>query len=156
MADRDTTQALIDWSALFLQATMQQFNRFARANGISILQLTVLQGLHQHGPHEVTAFAEIMQVSPAGASQMVERLVQQGLVTRQQVSSDRRVREVHLTDAGRALVEAANNARLIWLEEIVDALPDSRRAAVREALVLLAEATPRSLPALTPGDAPSA
>ena len=41
-------------------------------------------------------FADLMQVSPAGASQMVERLVQQGLVRRVESPGDRRVRQVHL------------------------------------------------------------
>ena len=106
-----------------------------------MLQLTVLTGLYHHGPHEVTAFAEIMQISPAGASQMVERLVQEGLVVRQPAVSDRRVREVHLTEQGRILVEASNTQRNAWLAQIVEGVPARKRMLVSEALELLSNAT---------------
>jgi DNA-binding MarR family transcriptional regulator len=142
MENQDVTELLVEWSAQFMQATMQEFNRFARASGMSVLQLTVLNALYHSGPHEVTAFAEIMQVSPAGASQMIERLVQGGMVERR-AATDRRVREVHLTDAGRAVVEKGLALRQEGLEALSAALPANKRSLVAEALALLIKETTR-------------
>lgn len=139
--EKNLTELFVGWSALFMQATMQEFNRFARAGGISMLQLTVLTALYYQGPHEVTAFAEIMQISPAGASQMVERLVQEGLVTRRPAAADRRVREVHLTQKGRTLVEESTVARDLWLAQIADNIPTHKRMLVVEALEVLSSVT---------------
>ncbi len=62
--------------------------------------MNLMLHIHYRGPCEVSDVSDLMQMTPAGASQMVERLVQQGLVTRQEVSGDRRVRLVHLTIRG--------------------------------------------------------
>ena len=80
--------------------------------------MSVLVHLYYRGPREVMGFADLMQVSPAGASQMVERLVQQGLVHRVESRGDRRVRQVHLTEAGRQMVETSIAARQKWVEEL--------------------------------------
>lgn len=142
MKEPNTTQLLLEWSDVFLRTSMQDFNRFARASGLSMLQLTVMVHLFHRGPQEVTAFAEIMQVSPAGASQMVERLVQEGMVERHSATADRRVREVHLTDAGRKVVKAGIAARRKWLELLLADISVQQRAVVGEALeVLIGQAT---------------
>ncbi len=139
MKDEELSSLMFAWSEAFLQTSMQDFNRLARAGGLSMLQLTVLLGIYHGGPHEVTAFADIMQISPAGASQMVERLVQEGMVERQPAEGDRRVREVHLTDLGRARVEASIAERRKLLEELVEDLPASSRSIVSRALAILIE-----------------
>ena len=157
MDEHELTHLLVEWSAESLRTATQDLNRFARARGISMLQLMVLTHLYWCGPREVTAFAEIMQVSAAGASQMVERLVQEGVVERQPSTSDRRVREVHLTDAGRTLVQEAMVARRMGLRALVNGLPAEKRTIVAEALALLIEQSTRivaadeSLPGGCPG-----
>ncbi len=102
MNDPELTQLLLDWSTIFVRLSMHDFNRFARGGGLSLAQMSVLMHLHYNGPREVMGFADLMQVSPAGASQMIERLVQSGLVQRIESRDDRRVRQVHLTEQGRA------------------------------------------------------
>lgn len=84
-------------------------------------------------------FADLMQVSPAGASQMVERLVQQGLVRRTESPSDRRVRQVHLTEKGGQMVETSIAARQKWVEELTAALTDEQMALIGSALRILTE-----------------
>ena len=119
MEKMELTGLLVEWSNVFMRVSTQDFNRFARTNGLSMLQLMVMMHLYHRGPQEVTAFAEIMQISPAGASQMVERLVQEEMVERQSATTDRRVREVHLTHAGRSVVEAGLAAQRQLLEKLV-------------------------------------
>ena len=84
-------------------------------------------------------FADLMQVSPAGASQMVERLVQQGLVRRVESPGDRRVRQVYLTEEGRRMVETSSAARQKWVEELTASLTDEQMALIGAAWRILTD-----------------
>ena len=90
-----------------------------------------------------------MQVSPAGASQMVERLVQQGLVRRVEASGDRRVRQVHPTEEGRQMVETSIAACEKWVEELTASLTAEQMALIGAALRILTE---RAAALETPGN----
>ncbi len=139
MDDREATQAIIDWTAIFMRLSMNDFLRFARGSGLTWAQMAVLMHLHYRGPREVMACGELLQLSPAGASQMIERLVQGGLVQRTETPDDRRVRLVHLTAAGQQVVEESIQAQQGWLASLLTALTAEERAAVGQALRLLTE-----------------
>ena len=93
--------------------------------------------LHYQGPSEVTNFCEMMQLSPAGASQMIERMVQQRVVQRSETPGDRRVRLVSLTEQGRQVVEASIAARQAWVKELVAGLSAEEGERVTEAFRIL-------------------
>ncbi len=131
MNDREATQAILDWTAIFMRLSMNDFLRFTRGSGLSWAQMAVLLHLHYRGPREVMACGELLQLSPAGASQMIERLVQGGLVQRSETPDDRRVRLVHLTAAGRQVVEESIQAQQGWLAPLLAALTAEQRARRR-------------------------
>jgi len=147
MKDLQATQAILDWTAVFMRLSMNGFLRFARGSGLSWAQMAVLMHLHYRGPREVMACGELLQLSPAGASQMIERLVKQGLVQRSETPDDRRVRLVHLTKAGRQVVDEIIRAQQGWLEQLLSALTGEQRAAVSQALrTLTTQATLLEVP----------
>jgi len=147
MKDLQATQAILDWTAVFMRLSMNGFLRFARGSGLSWAQMAVLMHLHYRGPREVMACGELLQLSPAGASQMIERLVKQGLVQRSETPDDRRVRLVHLTKAGRQVVDEIIRAQQGWLEQLLSALTGEQRAAVSRALrTLTTQATLLEVP----------
>lgn len=137
MNESDLRQLVLDWSALFLRLSMQDLQQHARTAGISLAQMHVLLHLHSRGPREVMEVMELMQVSPGGASLMVERLAQRGLVRRQQAPNDRRVRQVHLTAQGRGLVEASLAARSRWANDLLASLDETEKFIVGQALQML-------------------
>lgn len=139
MNNLEATQAILDWTAVFMRLSMHGFLRLAHGSGLSWAQIAVLMHLHYQGPREVMACGELLQLSPAGASQMIERLVQGGLVQRCESPDDRRVRLVHLTAAGRQVVDETIQAQQGWLEHLLAALTDEQRAAVSQALRMLTE-----------------
>ncbi len=139
MDEREATQAVLDWAAIFMQLSMHDFTRHARGSGLSLAQMIVLMHLHHRGSCEVMSFGDLMQVSPAGASQMVERLVQQGLVQRSEAPDDRRVRLVYLTEAGQRVVAESIRARQGWVEALLAALTAEQRSAVGGVLRMLTE-----------------
>jgi DNA-binding MarR family transcriptional regulator len=130
---------LLEWSTLFFRRTMQDFTRYARATGLSLVQMNVLIHLYYKGEREVMDLTELMQVSPAAASQMVERMAQQGLVRRVETPEDRRVRLVQLTDAGIKAVEDSIDARRQWTVDLMAHFSEDEKARIASALRLLTE-----------------
>jgi DNA-binding MarR family transcriptional regulator len=96
--------------------------------------MTVLMHLYYQGASEVTHFSDMLQITPAGASQMIERMVQLDMVHRTQTLGDRRVRLVDLTDQGRQVVEQSIAARQAWVEQLVEMLSPEERNLIFQAL----------------------
>jgi DNA-binding MarR family transcriptional regulator len=106
-------------------------------------QFGVLMFLYHGGQCGVHDVGQRLEVTDAAASQIIERLVQAGLVARTENPTDRRARLIALTDKGCALVEQGISERHRWLDELVAALDEERRHAVLAALPLLIEAEKR-------------
>ena len=83
-----------------------------------MLQAHALTYVFYNGPSKITDICDAMQVSPAAASQMVDRLEKRQLVERLSDPEDRRVRNVKLTLDGEAFVTRSIQARQHWLEEL--------------------------------------
>jgi MarR family transcriptional regulator, 2-MHQ and catechol-resistance regulon repressor len=137
--DVDLSKILLDWSAMFMRLSMRDFVQYSRTNGFSLAQMNVLMHLYYRGPLEVTQFVELLQISPPAASQLVERLVQSNLVLRTESSTDRRIRMVSLTEAGRKIVEDSVSVREHWLESLMTTLSKQQKHAIAEALKTLTE-----------------
>lgn len=137
-AESDLVTLLLDWSTLFFRRTMHDYTRYARSAGLSLLQMNVLVHLYHKGSREVMDLTELMQVTPAAASQMVERMVQQGLVRRFETPEDRRVRLVELTDLGLKAVENSMVVRQSWVAELLASCSEEEKDTLRPALHLLA------------------
>jgi DNA-binding MarR family transcriptional regulator len=139
MQEGDLSAVLLDWSSTFIRLSMHDFNRFTRETGLSLAQMNVLMHLYYRGPSEVTNFCEMMQVSPAGASQMIERLVHEGVVERTEGPTDRRVRLVHLTEKGHQVVQDGIAARQAWINQLVTTLSAEEQEQVAAGLRILNE-----------------
>jgi DNA-binding MarR family transcriptional regulator len=139
MQEPELTAILLDWSTTFMRLSLHDFNHFTRAAGLSLAQMIVLMHLHYQGPCEVTNFCEMMQITPAGASQMIERMVQLEVAQRKEIPGDRRVRLVELTPKGRQIVLDSIAARRDWVSQLVEALPLDERERLSAALVTLTE-----------------
>ncbi len=68
--------------------------------GLTITQLRALYYLNASGGTNVRQLAETLHVSSPTVTGLIERLEQQGLVTRTMSSTDRRVVDVTLTEVG--------------------------------------------------------
>jgi DNA-binding MarR family transcriptional regulator len=71
---------------------------------------------------------------------MVDRLVQLDLIQRAEDQQDRRVKQVALTEKGRALIEKGIEIRRSWMEELTTALTPDEQQAIIAALTLLTQA----------------
>ncbi len=132
-------EAIMEWTATFARLWMHDINHFSRETGLTFGQMNLILHIHYHGACEVSGVSDLLQVSPAGASQMVERMVQQGLVRRCEIPEDRRVRRVELTEQGKRMAAGCVESHLKWVRDLADSLDPDRRAETTRLLRELTE-----------------
>lgn len=130
----------IEWIKVFMRRTGQDFKNFMDDSRLSFSQVNTLMRLHFTGQADVTSIAAQLGVSNAAASQLVERLVQMGLIERKENPLDRRIRELELTPAGHALAEKLVNLRRSWMEKFTNSLTPQQRESISSALQTLTDA----------------
>jgi DNA-binding MarR family transcriptional regulator len=115
------------------------------AVGALELTLTQIKLLHhlEDSARELTLKegAELVHVSFPAASRMVDDLVRRGFVERREDAEDRRMKRVRATDAGRAVIQRLNAARLDGVRQFTETLTSAERRQLAAALsTLLARA----------------
>ena len=127
-----------EWIEVFMRRSMHNFICYSKEKGLSMSQIGALFRIFR-GKSSVSDISDNLGVTSAAASQMLERLVQQGLILRKEDPNDRRVRQVVLTDKGRQILQESIAARQGWLENLSRTLSDSQREQVTAALNILIE-----------------
>lgn len=136
----ELARVIRDWSEAFMHRSLCDFKRFMSESGLSFPLVNILMRLYHGAPGGISEIGDELGVTTAAMSQAVDRLVQLGLVARQEDATDRRVRRLEVTQAGRALVERAIAARCRWLESLAEQLTPEQRAQIVAALTLLTDA----------------
>ena len=137
---KQLVEALRDWADVFMRESMHQTIRFWKESEMSMPQISVLMRLHHHGACGVSEVGTYLGVTNAAASQMVDRLVQQGLLERAENPQDRRAKQLTLTRKGGALIQKGIEVRRRWLEDLGSALTSEQQTALLVALPYLTEA----------------
>lgn len=130
-------QALDTWSTLYMQQSMAGFMHFMRQNALSYSQISVLARLQQHGPTDIISISRELQISKAGAGQLIHRMSQAGWVELHSSNTDKRTRLISLTEAGKQLVQGSNQARQQWMNELAANLPEDQQDELLQALTCL-------------------
>lgn len=120
--------------------SMRERVHFAKATGLSMPQFGILMQLHYCTQCGISDISQRFDITAAAASQLVEKLVQSGLIERAEDPNDRRVKQITLTSRGRAMIEKGMRERHRWLDQLVMVLDAKDRAKVAEALTILTEA----------------
>lgn len=144
------TEAVRAWAEVFMHRSMRDFARFMHASGLSMPQVNTLMRLYYEESCGVSDIGRQFGISNAAASQLTDRMVQQGLLERTECAGDRRVRRLSLTVKGRALVEKAIDARHHWLTELPARLTREQQTVIVTGLASLTEAA-RQMEAAAPG-----
>jgi len=144
MTDIDQLTGIIrQWAEVFTAHSMHAWTRYVRASGLSMSQFGILMRLHYQHSCGVSEISEQMDVSAAAASQLVDKLVQGGLLERAEDPSDRRAKLLTLSARGLALIESGIEARSSWADELVAALNPGEYETVAAALSALTRAASR-------------
>ena len=110
---------LREWTEISTRRSIHDFALFSRKQGLSLLQLSVLFHIRFRGVCGVTDIANDFGISKAAASQLLERLVLQEYVTRSESPSDRRVKQIELTEKALRLLEQSIVERQKWIEALI-------------------------------------
>ena len=128
---------LISWSYVCMHHSMRNFFHYSIKSGLSMSQIGALFWVSHKGNCAVSDIGEVLGITSAAASQMLERLVQQGLVLRSEDPTDRRMKQIALTDKGRQVLQESIQARQSWLSDLAEALSDREKEEVTAALRVL-------------------
>lgn len=118
----------------FMNRSVQDMVRFAKEHDLSMGQHSVLMRLYHADRCGVGEVGSQLGITNAAASQLVDKLVQQGCVERAEDPDDRRVKRLTLTPSGRQLVELGFEARLKWTAALPEVLPHERCRAIMRSL----------------------
>jgi DNA-binding MarR family transcriptional regulator len=92
------------------------------------------------GPINIAPLAGLLEVQPSTTGRMVDRLVNTGLIDRQQNPDSRRELVVELTPRGREVVAAVTAGRRRTLADVVARMPDRDRHGLIRALTAFTRA----------------
>jgi DNA-binding MarR family transcriptional regulator len=128
---------LQEWIEVSIRSSMRHLIRYARENGLSMSHLGALFHINHIGSCGVTDLGDHLGVTSAAASQMLDRLVQQELILRNEDPNDRRVKQIILTRKGHQILEKGIHARQGWLDDLAQTLSDSEKETVMEGMEIL-------------------
>lgn len=123
--DSEFTQITRRWMETFTARSMHDWMRYVKTSGLSMAQFAILMNLRYRHPCGMSDLSERMGITPAAASQLVDKLVQSGLVNAAKtlmtgVPSCWRFRTKGACDRD------GNGGALAWVNQI-GGRPDARR-----------------------------
>lgn len=129
--------AMAHWMHGVMSYSMGSFVQFAKANNLSLSQIGTLFHIQKAGICGVHQISHELGVSNPAASQMLDRLVEQGLINRKEDPQDRRAKQLELTEAGQDLIRRVVRVRQDWISRIEDQLSDHQKDKIVSAVTLL-------------------
>jgi len=125
---------------VFMSRSMRGWGLFAKSLGLSMPPFSVIMQLHHRGACGMSESSERFEITPAAASQLVDKLVQSGYVAREEDPHDRRAKLLNLTDKGRAIIQQGIEERYRWVDQLAEKLTADERAQISEALKIMTRA----------------
>jgi DNA-binding MarR family transcriptional regulator len=130
-----------DLDAGELASTIEEFTRgnirLPARDRHSFTTLSVLHTLTGKGPMRLTALTANEQISQPGLTQLVTRLVREGLLERRPDPDDRRAVLVRVTDAGARIIHGRRQERVRRFSELAGLLTPEERHSIAAALPAL-------------------
>lgn len=135
--DRELQQlvrVLKEFAGEVMRHSTRDMGCLIRNNDLSLPQVATLMQLHRCGMASISEISEYLNLSLAATSQLVERLVTAGYVTRTEDPGDRRHKRVTLTGEGLAMVEEVKQTRIEEVSRRLRTMPDALRLAMLDTM----------------------
>jgi DNA-binding MarR family transcriptional regulator len=116
---------------------------YARETGqrdLTKQQFTVLAALENNDGASQTALVEMTGIDRSTLADMVRRLTERGLLSRERTEEDQRANAVAITQAGRKALKAARAASDRAERALLDVLPAAERGRFVKSLAMIASA----------------
>lgn len=131
--------ALRNWMEVVMARSMHDWMHYVKTSGISMPQLQVLMRLFYRGACGVSHVSDDMSITNAAASQLVDKMFQQGLLDRVEDPTDRRAKQLTITEKGREFVADGIEQRYVWIDELSEQFSGEERETIMQALAILSE-----------------
>lgn len=128
-----------NWAKLYFFQSLTEFFNYQKHTDLSLLQAYALTYLFYKGPIKITDLCEHMMVSPAAASQLVDRLEKFEMVGRAADPKDRRVRNIVVLEKGEKFVEENFIYSQSWLSKIPAKIKPEQEEEIINVLSMLLE-----------------
>jgi DNA-binding MarR family transcriptional regulator len=125
---------------MFMQRSLRGIMGSMKQDGLSMPQIYTLLYLYHEGEVRISDIGRLMEVGKAAASQLVERLVQQGLVERVEDESDRRAKKIRLLLKSLVLIEKGLQVQRQQMGQVMKQLSPEQLEVVQKAFRYLMEA----------------
>lgn len=119
-------KAFADWSGDVLRVASQY--------GLTISELNTLYEVRAGQSLSLSEIVQRIGLSKSATSQLVERLVQAGLLLRQEDPTSRRQKQVSLTEAGFQITHSLDGLMLDKVAQTLEAVPEAPLQQLYEAL----------------------
>ena len=120
-----------------MQRSLRGIMGSMKQDGLSMPQIYTLMYLYHEGEVHISDVGVLMGVGKAAASQLVERLVQQGLVERIEDAGDRRARKIRLLPKSLRLIEKGLRVQRQQMGELMGQLSPPQLRTVQKAFMYL-------------------
>lgn len=127
-------------TAIYMQAESRRLAKEQCAkHGITATQLNALKLLQSVGDISLSDLSKRMSATNSAITGLVDRMVQAGLVAREQSPEDRRVWKIKLTTEGRAMAKKVDVAPWEILRDALSALPQAELDHLIKTLLKVAD-----------------
>jgi DNA-binding MarR family transcriptional regulator len=116
------------------------YAREAGARELTKQQFMVLAALEHNDGVSQTALVEITGIDRSTLAEMVRRMLEKDLLSRERTEEDARANAVAITASGRKALRSARNAADRAEKALLDALPPAERSRFLKSLVQIAAA----------------
>ena len=108
-------------------ATSSRFGQIVGTLGLEPRHYALLRAVRSAGGQSQQAVAERLQIPPSTMVSLVDHLEKQGLLQRRPHSTDRRTRQLHLTERGGHILDEAIKLGAEWEQQICAGLSSAER-----------------------------
>jgi DNA-binding MarR family transcriptional regulator len=108
--------ALSKWTSMSIHESQKAMFRLLRGKSLSFPQVGCLFRMKKKGPCQVSEISDIFSISVAAASQLLDKLVQMGMVKRWEDTDDRRIRYHGLDEAGSEFLDKLIGESSCWFD----------------------------------------
>lgn len=127
-------------AGIYLQAESRRLAKEQCAkHGITATQLNALKLLQSVGDISLSDLSKRMSATNSAITGLVDRMVEAGLVAREQSAEDRRVWKIKLTADGRAMAKKVDVAPWEILRDALSALPQAELDGLIKTLLKVAD-----------------
>ena len=142
----DYLETMENWAKLYFFQSLTDFFNYLKQTDLSLLQAYALTHLFFKGPLKMSDLCEHMMVSPAAASQLIDRLEKLEMVARISDPEDRRVRNIVVLDQGKSFVQENFKFSQGWVSEIPADITPEQVSQITEVLSMLLQSSSKKNP----------